>query len=378
MSKGSEGVGGGWFWGVVAILGTLVAWSVAPLLIRSFRDVVDPHTSNAVRYATAAVIWGPVLWLAVRGGRVDGKLLKRAAVPVFWNAVAQVCFTMSFYEIDPGLVTFALRAQIATVAIVAPFLFPRERKLLGSWRFLAGLAMVLTGVLAMAWLGLSASRAGVLTEVGFWQMARGFGLAMMAGVGYAGYALGVRKCLDGVPHTISFAVIGWTTALVMVVVMVVASPTRGMEVFEVSLGEYGRLLLTGVIGIAASHVLYYFAMERLGVALASGMIQTQPVFVATASALVYGERLLLGQWGFGGLAIAGAVTMVWAQHTIHRRERAVAELAAGEGNVALYEAERGGGEAAAMDVAEEDGGEGATGGGVGDTSVDPTRVGKAN
>ena len=333
--------GGGLVLGLLAIVATLLAWSVAPLLIRSFRDVVDPHTNNAVRYSMGALLWAPLLVMAMRRGRIGAPLFRRASVPLAWNVVGQVAFSMSFYEIDPGLVTFALRSQIVAVAMIAPLMFPAERLVMRSSSFRTGLFCVIAGVLTMAAIGFAASSRETIADTDPWRLARGFGLAFLAGIGYAGYGLTVRKCLDGVPHTHSFAVVGLMTAVSMVVVMVVASPTRGLVALTVEPGDYARLLATGIIGIGVSHVLFYFAMERLGVALSTGIIQTQPVLVGTASYFIYQEQLLAAQWIFGGVAIAGALTMVHAQHAIHRaKQRQIPELAAADGDVALLEAEQ--------------------------------------
>ncbi|MEM1167270.1 MAG: DMT family transporter [Planctomycetota bacterium] len=301
--------------GLAAITATLIAWSVAPLLIRSFRGVVDPHTNNAFRYAVGALLWAPVLLRQIHGGRLDASVFRRALWPLGFNIIGQVCFTASFYEIDPGLVTFGLRAQIVCVAIAAPLVFPAEKAVLRSPVFLIGIGAVLTGVLTMAALaiGHAGGGDGLASEADRARTIRGVALAIAAGIGYAGYGLGVRKCLDGVPHTTSFAVIGLMTTLGMVVVALVLSPTRGLVGFAIEPADYARLLLAGVIGIGLSHVLFYIAMEKLGVALATGVIQTQPVLVFLGSAAIYSERLTGLQLAFGLLAIAGAIVMLSAK-----------------------------------------------------------------
>ncbi|MEM9082464.1 MAG: DMT family transporter, partial [Planctomycetota bacterium] len=315
--------------GVVAACTTLLAWTIAPLMIRSFREVVGPHTNNAARYCVGAMLWVPLLISALWTRKITFATFRRATPAIVWNVAGQVCFVMSFYAIDPGLITFGLRAQIVAVAIFAPLLFPSERRVMRSAGFIIGLAMVLTGVLAMAVLS-------VKDATGH-ETLQGILLAVTAGVGYAGYGLSVRKFLDGVPHTHSFAMISVATAIAMVVVMLIAGPQANSvgemlpwahQIFtQLPLKQLGLLALAGVIGIGVSHVLFYFAMERLGVAVSTGVIQIQPVLVYSGSAIFYQERLTPLQLAFGVVAISGAILLVTAQHRIAKRDRQIHELA---------------------------------------------------
>jgi drug/metabolite transporter (DMT)-like permease len=81
------------------------------------------------------------------------------------------------------------------------------------------------------------------------------------------------------------------------------------------------LLLSVVFGLAAGHVVYFAAMERLGVAQATGIVQLQPFTVAAASFLVFGELLAPLQILCGTVAVAGAAMMLYTQHLVARRRK---------------------------------------------------------
>ncbi len=296
--------------GVLTVVLTLGGWTIVPVLIKEFTGDVDGWTSNGWRYGFAALLWMPLLvW---RWARKTGKpgLFRAALTPGLINAAAQVCFTMSFYKIDPGLVAFGLRAQIVAVTLGAALMFPAERAVIRTRGFALGMALLLVGTLTTIGLsGQFGEQAGAL----------GVSLAMLAGVGFAGYALAVRKCMTGFGSMASFAAISQYTAGAMVVLMLLVGERSGAVALEMAPPRFGLFLLSAVIGIAAGHVLYYISIEKLGVTVSSGVIQLQPFTVAALSFFWFGERLNVLQWMFGALAVAGAITMIVVQHRVKQR-----------------------------------------------------------
>lgn len=308
--------------GIVVVLLTLLGWSVTPLFIEHFTDSIDGWTSNGWRYGFAALLWAPLLV----GLRLNGKwpkgVMKAAIIPAAINGTAQIFFTMSFYEIDPAMVAFGLRAQMVFTAAGAMVLFPSERAVIRSAGFLIGIGAVVVGTGGTVLFqpgGLSADGAGL-----------GVTYAILAGAGFAGYALSVRKCMTGYGSMVSFAAISQYTALIQVVLMLVLGERMGAGALDLSASQFGILLLSAVIGIAAGHVLYYMSIERLGVAVSTGVIQLQPFTVAALSIPLMDDHLTLPQWGFGSVAVGGAIAMLWVQHAMRRkatRERRASEAA---------------------------------------------------
>lgn len=303
VRAGSRGVG------LITVLLALAGWTVVPLLIKAFTGDVDGWTSNGWRYAFAALLWMPLLLVKWLSGSWPAGLWKAALLPSLVNAVAQVAFTLAFYEIDPGLVTFGMRVQIVAVTIGAAIMFPAERRIIKSPVFLAALALVITGtLLTVAQSPSFGAKSGVL----------GIGLAMSAGIGYAAYALTVRRCMSGFGPIVSFAAISQLTAVLMVGLMIPLGERAGLAALDMPPARMGLFLLSAAIGIAAGHVLYYLSIARLGVAVSTGVVQLQPFTVGVLSMLVHGETLLPGQWATGLIAVAGAMLMLWIQHHLAR------------------------------------------------------------
>lgn len=223
--------------GVLTVVLTLAGWTIVPILIKEFTGDVDPWTQNGWRYTFAALCWAPLLlWRWVKKTGKPG-IYRAALVPGMINAGAQVCFTFSFYMIDPGLVAFGLRAQIVAVTLGAAILFPAERAVIKTLGFGIGLFLLLGGTLTT--IGLSGEfgeRTGTLGVV----------LAMMAGIGFAAYAIAVRKCMTGFGSMASFAAISQYTAGAMLVLMLIFADRMGAGALDMNLPRFGLFLLSAL------------------------------------------------------------------------------------------------------------------------------------
>ena len=291
--------------GVVTVVATLVGWCSIPIFLRHFSGSIDPWTSNGWRYGFSALLWAPLLIVGFLRKKLPPRLFVAAIIPGAINSISQIAFTNAHYKIDPGLLTFGLRAQMVVVAIGAAIMFPLERMAIRKPSFLAGLALVILGT------------AGTIAfDEGFGSQSNTVGvlLALGAGAGFACYALAVRKCMVGINSMYAFAAISQYTAGSMIVLMLIFGERSGAMVFKMPQTQVMWLLVSSVIGIGAGHVLYYISIARLGVAVSAGVIQLQPFVVAILSYIWFGDVLKWNQWVAGGMAVTGAVTMLAVQH----------------------------------------------------------------
>ncbi len=303
--------------GLVTVLLTLLGWTVTPLFINHFADpegrgYIDPWTSNGWRYGFSALLWAVPLAAWHMRGKLPRGLWKAALIPALMNILGQLGFTWAHYKIEPGLLTFGLRAQMIVVAIGAAILFPIERRAIRKPAFLAGLLMVMGGTAGT-----------IVFDDGFGEGTTmfGVGLALWAGAFFAGYALAVRRCMAGINPMMSFAMISQYTAATMIGIMLFAGDESGATAMRMPIDQFGYLLLSSVIGIGLGHVLYYISIARLGVAVSTGIIQLQPFTVALLSYAWFGEVLRTSQWVTGGIAVGGAVLMLVVQHLVLSRRR---------------------------------------------------------
>ncbi len=311
--------------GTITIVLTLIGWSSIPLFLRYFAEDIDAWTSNGWRYGISALIWAPYLLFAMTRGRAPRRIWMAALVPSLFNASGQVFFTWAHYKIDPGLLTFGLRSQMVFVAAGAYLLFPQERGVILSVRYLAGLAALATGTSIAVFAGENplddAHLTGVLMSIG-------------AGALFAGYGLMVRKYMAGVHSVTAFAVISQYTAGAMVLLMFLLGEQAGAMALHLPRFEFLLLILSAIIGIALGHVLYYISINRLGVAISSGVLQLHPFVVAVASMLIFGEVLLGWQWLGGCVALCGAIVMLSAQRKLGPALRNISPTPMREGDEA--------------------------------------------
>jgi drug/metabolite transporter (DMT)-like permease len=294
--------------GIITILMTLVGWSSVPLFLKYFSHHIDAWTSNGWRYGFSAFLWLPVVLFGLWARTLPPQIWRAALVPSIFNAVGQVAFTWAHYKIDPGLLSFGLRTHIVFVTIGAALLFAAERRIIRAPGFIVGICMVFGGAVGTVLLG-----------NGLREQATVFGvsLAMTSGMLFAGYALSVRYFMHGVNAIVAFAVISQYTAAAMIVLMLTLGERGGITaITNLDPTQFTWLLVSAVVGIALGHVFYYMSINRLGVAVSSGVIQLQPFLVGAASFFLFAERLTIWQWTSGMIAIAGAATILGVQHRL--------------------------------------------------------------
>lgn len=298
--------------GVITVLMTLVGWSAVPLFIKHFSYDIDLWTSNGWRYGFSALLWAPVLIFGAFKKNLPKGLWKAAFWPSFFNSTGQTLFAYAFYILQPGLATFSLRIQIIFVAVGAAMLFPSERRIIRSTGFIIGVCLVMIGTLTL-----------IALNQGSLQGASTLGLLVpiSAGLLFACYGLSVRRCMHGIPPLVAFSAISQYTAAAMLTLMLVFGQHAGATALDLSSSQFALLLLSSFIGIALGHVCYYTAIARLGVAVSSGVIQLQPVFVSIASYFLFDEYLSPYQWCAGAIALSGAATILVIQHRMKKSER---------------------------------------------------------
>lgn len=297
------------FIGTLCILGSLIGWSSIPLFLRYFTKLIDGWTANGWRYAVSALLWAPVLVLGLRRGTLPRGLWRAALVPSVLNVLAQIAFGLAPYHISPGLMTFALRLQVIFVTVGAAILFVPERRIIASRGFIVGMSLVLLGTFLTIALNPGGLGGG---------SALGVTLSVSSGLGYAAYALAVRKCMHAIPPLTAFAAVSVLSAVGMFAVMLAFAPRAGMNVFTLSGKHLMLLVLSSIIGIGLGHTFYFVSIARLGLAVSAGVVQLQPILVSIGSMYLFNEKLTGAQWAMGVVAIVGAAIMLWTQHRLAR------------------------------------------------------------
>jgi drug/metabolite transporter (DMT)-like permease len=230
-------------------------------------------------------------------------------VPSVINSTSQVIFCYAHYKIDPGLLAFGLRSHMIFAALGAYLMFAAERPVIRSPIYLGGMVAVMIGTGGAVLLGTQ----------------------QITGTHALGIALSVvRKYMSGFNSVVAFAAISQYTAAAMVGLMLVFGRRSGLEALDMGGRDFALLIISAVLGIALGHVLYYMSINRLGVAVSSGVLQLHPFAVGVASYFIFKEVLSAAQWVSGFLAVGGAVLMLSVHARLARRAPAEPALALAE------------------------------------------------
>lgn len=305
--------------GSIAAMTTLTCWSFGPLLIAMLADTIDTHTNNGWRYSIAALIWLPLILKRLAAGTFP-KALWAAAIPTtLWNLSGQVAFVESFQRVDPGIVAFALRAQIIAVAIGAALMYASERRVIKKPFFLAGGVMVVIGTSLVIALGYD--NANQLTDVSQTDLLIGAGLAAFSGIAFGGYAVAVKSVMRIASPFLGYGVISIYTSAALIPLMLMFGENYGMAPLDFDAKQLGMLVLTAILPLTIGHTAYYLAIRNIGATPASAVIQLQPFTVAALSVWLRDEVLTFGQWAWGTVAALGAMLMLYVQHQTAAQDR---------------------------------------------------------
>jgi drug/metabolite transporter (DMT)-like permease len=290
-------------------LGTLCCWSMGPLFIKYLAGFVDSWTQNLLRYSTACLFWLPFLIVSLNKGKVERHIWRLALMPSAANLVMQSFWAASFYYIDPAFMNLLIKSSVIWIAAFSIIFFRDERPLLKSGRFWMGLFLCVIGV------------AGVLVfKEGFAskKAATGIILALSAAFMWSIYTVLVRTAFKRVDSRLGFAVVSMYT---MVGLGIVASIFGNVsDCLQMGLWQWLCVLISGLLAIALSHVLYYSTIKRIGATIPSLVLLATPFTVLAASSVLFGERLSGPQIMFGLILLAGAALAIWTQQHLGTSE----------------------------------------------------------
>ena len=291
-----------------ALAGAVICWSVVPLFLKAFTPYVDAWTANGIRYPFAALLYLPILIRFSRLNRLPLRTWRLALVPVLFNISSQILWAWAPYYIDPGLMAFTVRLSTLWAVTGSFMLFSDERRLLRSSRFWTGFAMALGGFLFLTLGGQDRLEGATLT---------GIVLIFFTSIGWAGYQVSVRRNMRDIDSRVAFGMISSITSMGLISAMMIwGEPERALHMPA----EMGVLvLLSGIIGIAAAHMLFYVAIKRVGVAIGASANLISPFLTALLSRFLYHEQLTPVQWLAGIGLVAGGIMLTLAQVHLRRR-----------------------------------------------------------
>jgi drug/metabolite transporter (DMT)-like permease len=289
----------------LVLMGAIICGSTVPLFLKYFTSYIDGWTSNGYRYPFATIFYLPWLYYFYKKGKLNKKIWILALVPAAGNLAAQCFWAWAPYYINPGLISFLARISIVWSIVGSFILFRDERSLLFSKRFWGGLSLAVAG-----YIGTIIARNGLPGGVTL----TGIIIVLMFTLCGAVYRLGVRRNLIDIDPRLAFSVISLYTSVGTVTLLFFLG--EPMAFTRIPGNVLILIALSALIGIGTAHVLYYFAMKRLGVAICSSFSFSAMFITAGWSFFLFDERLTIMQWICGIIMMSGGFLLLWSQEKV--------------------------------------------------------------
>ena len=308
--------------GYAARFASIAIWSMPSLFQFYLVRYYEPFAQNFYRYSVACLAITPFVFYRVRRGgpKIDLHALGLCLIPCIPNVIHQITQVVSLFYMGPGVYAIFNRSSVIFTALLALAFFPEERHIVRQWQFQLGTLLGLLGAFGVIWFqsngqepALSASRMGRHIA---WP---GLLIAFTATFCWALYAVLVKRPSAQLGAIRSFGVISFITSalsfpLTLLFGRIDAPLHAGAHVNLI-------LIVSAITCITMAHVLYYVAIQEVGVALAQTLQLLCPLGALALSAWIFHERLSSAQ------LISAAILLIGAFLAMRTKPAAVVETA---------------------------------------------------
>lgn len=289
----------------LAALGAALCWALASLVAAGAARTLGGIAFTRVRMVLVTLMLGA--FLAVAG--------TTPVAPGDW-AVLAVSGVVGIFVGDTALFVCLERLGPRRTAILfstnAPFTVALAWVALGeslSAQALAGCALVAAGVAVAIARGTRAGP-GHAWESVKGSLGVGVAIGLLAALGQSVGSLLAKPVLENGTDAVTVAAVRIGAALVALYVMRALLPGRTRALAPMTPALFGRLALSGLLGMALGMTLLLWAFEHGSVGLSAALSSTTPVLMVPLIWLVSGERPTAGAWVGAALAVVGAAMIV--------------------------------------------------------------------
>src|SRR5438105_2348661 len=299
--------------GYAALFASIAIWSMPSLFQFYLVRYYEPFAQNFYRYSVACLAIAPFVFYRVRRGgpKIDLHALGVCLIPCLPNVVHQITQVVALFYMGPGVYAIFNRSSVIFTALLALAFFPEERHIIRQWQFQLGTLLGLLGAFGVIWFQSNGQDRHVA-----WP---GLLVAFTATFCWALYAVLVKRPSAQLGAIRSFGVISFITSalsfpLTLLFGRIDAPLHAGAHVNLI-------LIVSAVTCITMAHVLYYVAIQEVGVALAQTLQLLCPLGALALSAWIFHERLTSAQ------LISAVILLIGAFLAMRTKPAAVVETA---------------------------------------------------
>src|SRR5438270_10490548 len=285
--------------GYAAVFATVGIWSLPSLFQFYLNRFYDPWSQNFYRYAVACLAIVPfVLFQFLRGPRIDIRAVGLCLIPCLPNVVHPITQVVALFYMGPGVYAIFARTSVIFTALLALAFFPEERVIIRQWQFQLGTLLGLLGAFGVIWFQANSQSHDRHIAL------PGLFIAFTATFCWALYGVLIKRPSAELGSIRSFGLVSFiTSALLLPLTLAfgnIATPLHA--------DAHANLILviSAVICITLAHVLYYVAIQEIGVALSQTLQLLCPAIAMALSAWIYHERLTHAQLCSAAVLLLGA------------------------------------------------------------------------
>ena len=286
--------------GYAALFASIAIWSMPSLFQFYLVRYYDPFAQNFYRYSVACLAILPFVFYRIRRGgpKIDMHAIGLCLIPCIPNVIHQITQVVSLFYMGPGVYAIFNRSSVIFTALLALAFFPEERHVIRQWQFQLGTLLGLLGAFGVIWFqaGNGAQNRHVALP--------GLAIAFTATFCWALYAVLVKRPSAQLGAIRSFGVISFITSVLSFPLTLLFGKIDA----PLHAGAHVNLILiiSAVTCITMAHVLYYVAIQEVGVALAQTLQLLCPLGAIGLSAWIFGERLTTTQVWSAAILLLGA------------------------------------------------------------------------
>jgi len=284
--------------GYAAVFATIVIWSLPSLFQFYLISYYDAWAQNFYRYSVACVAIVPFVVHRVRRGgtKIDTHAVAICLVPCIPNVIHQVTQVLALFYMGPGAYAIFARTSVIFTALLALIFFPEERHVIRQWQFQTGTILGLIGAFGVLWFQTTQQNRHIALP--------GLGIAFTATFCWALYGVLVKRPSAELGSIRSFGIISFITSALLLPLTLAFG--RIDTPFHAGAQANLILVISAVSCITLAHVLYYVAIQQIGVALAQTLQLLSPLGALALSAWIFHEHLTSSQFASAIILLAGA------------------------------------------------------------------------
>jgi drug/metabolite transporter (DMT)-like permease len=291
--------------GTSAAVFAMVCWGTVPLFMKYLTvPFKDPWTMNMFRYEVAALLYIPFVIHFTRTGVLTRRLLLKSLFPTIINILGQILWAMAPFHMLPGLMSIFIKTSIIWSTLASLLFFVDERPLVRKIGFWVGVAITVASIAALSVVQLNPEAKAA--EITF----TGLTIILACAVFWGLYPVSIKMTFKDTDPRAAFGLLCVNTAAVLIVLGLLKGEPGLL--LELPAKPIIIMILSALVGIALSHLTYCFALNTIGVIVATNITMLTPIYTLTLSKIFFGEEISAAKVIFGLILIGGValITLV--------------------------------------------------------------------